>query len=228
VNTIPVTILDNFLSNPNDVKNFSLNLEYTQAKFGNYPGKRTECLSKIHPEYYRYINTSILSIFFPSNPPPTWDALTQFHLTQNLEKTGWIHQDPNIQITALIYLFDENPSINRGTSLFELKPGLISPFNNKEEKNLYNHMSKHYLTGKISQEIYEMKTKWEKNTFNKILNIKDKFNRILIFDPSIFHANNIVNTPELNERLTLISFIKGISSPFNFPIPRLKQTPMIY
>jgi hypothetical protein len=221
--TVPTTILDNFLDNPKDIRNFGLKLKYTQAELGNYPGKRTECLSQIHPEYYNYINTTILSLFFPSEPIPTWDAITQFHLTKNLEKTGWIHQDPNIQITALIYLSNDDPSVNRGTSFFELKSGLISPFNNKGERSLYNYMPKHYLTGKIDQEVYEIKTKWEEKTFNKTLNIKDKFNRIIIFDPSTFHANNIANTPELNERLTLISFIYGISSPFNFPIPRSKQ-----
>ena len=221
--TVPITILDNFLHNSKSVRNFGLKLKYNQAELGNYPGKRTECLSNIHPEYYSYINTLILSLFFPSKPLPTWQAHTQFHLTQNLEKTGWIHQDDNVQITALIYLSDDDPNVNRGTSFFELKPGLISPYNTKKEKDLYNHMPEHYLTGKIPQEIYKMKTEWEEKTFNKILNVKDKFNRILIFDPSTFHANNIANTPELNERLTLISFIKGISSPFNFPIPRSRQ-----
>lgn len=227
MNTVPVTILDNFLNDPYGIRDFGLSLEYSQAERGNYPGKRTECLSTIHPEYYKYINRTILSLFFPSEPPPTFNAQTQFHLTQNLEKSGWIHQDPNVQITALIYLSNNDPGVNRGTSLYNLKPGIIHPYNSQEEKELYFEMPQHYLTGKITDKVYKARTQWEEKTFNKTLDIKDKFNRLIAFDPSIFHSNNVANTPELNERLTLISFISGISSPFNFPIPRCKQSPQI-
>ena len=228
MNTIPVTISDNFLNNPNDIRNWALSLKYTSPEDGKYPGERTECLSNIDNEYYRYINRSILSLFFPSNTPTGWSATTRFQKIHNLEKEGWIHQDESVQITAIIYLSMDDPQVNRGTSLYNLKKGIIHPINSPSVRELYNkELPKHYKTGKIEENVYKKRTEWEKRTFTKVLDINDKYNRLIAFDPVIFHANNIVNTSKLNERLTLISFFYGIQNPNNFPIPRYKQTPMM-
>jgi hypothetical protein len=219
--TIPVTILDDFLDNPNEVREWALSLEYQKSKKGNYPGKRSKFLDEIHPPFYDYINKKILNLFFPSSPA-SWVSETEFHISTNLEKTGWIHQDPN-HITAIIYLSPEEPGVNRGTSLYKLKQNKLHPYNSPEESTLIQHMPNHYLTGKISEEVFNLKNDWEKNTFDKILDIPDKFNRLIAFDPYTYHANNNITSKESPDRLTLITFINEISHPANFPIPRSKQ-----
>lgn len=222
--TIPVTILDNFLDNPNFIRDWALSLKYEKAKHGNFPGGRSKCLSTLHPFFYDFLNKKILNLFFP-NTPVTWEAQTYFHLSKNIEKTGWIHQD-NKQITSIIYLSPEDSNVNRGTSLYELKPNKIHAYNSHKESTLNQHMPDHYLTGNINEEVYNLKNNWENNTFNKILDIQDKFNRLICFDPYTLHANNNIISKSSKDRLTLITFINSISHPSNFPIPRSKQIPL--
>ena len=220
--TVPITILDDFLNNPETIREFGLSLEYAPSATNNFPGKRTRCLSQIHSGFFNYLNHRILNLFFPSIPK-TWSSSMFFHLSKDLEKTGWIHQD-SVQITSIIYLSPQSPKVNKGTSLYELKQNSIHPYNNQRDYNLNNDRISHYSTNKIPLETYNNKTLWEENTFNKILDIPDKFNRLVCFDPYTYHANNNIKSEDSKDRLTLITFIKDISHPTNFPIPRSKRT----
>lgn len=220
--TIPITILDDFLDNPKTIREFGLSLNYSQSPMGNFPGKRTKCISTIHPPLFEYISKKTLSLFFP-NSPITWEATMYFHLSKDLEKTGWIHQDP-FQITSLIYLSPPTPNVNRGTSLYKLLSNKFHPYNSPKESDIYKNMPSHYITDKISQETYNKKSQWEEKTFHKILDIPDMFNRLICFDPSTYHANNNIKSPNSQDRLTLITFYNNLSHPSNFPIPRSKQT----
>lgn len=223
--TVPVTILDNFLDNPDDIREWASTLEYSPAPNNNYPGVRTECLSRIFPSFYQYINSKILSLFFPldyESPPTEFTALTQFHYTPDLQDTGWIHQDPN-HITALIYLSPPDPNVNRGTSIYKLKKGIInSHYLIQNDPKFFQNMKNHYIDSKMDNETSLKKKNYEENTFEKILDIKDEYNRLIVFDPKCYHANNQVNSSISPGRLTMISFINNVSSPKGFPITRSK------
>ena len=220
--TVPVTVLDDFLDNPNAIRNFALSLNYTQSPIGNYPGGRTECISQIHSPFYSYVSKKILNLFFPTELK-TGTSSMYFHLSKDTEGTGWIHQD-NAQITSIIYLSPEDLEINRGTSLYKLKENKFSPFNTPQENSIVNYMPDHYLTGKIDEKTHRVKNNWEEITFDKILDIPDRFNRLICFDPATYHANNNIKSPNSPDRLTLITLFYKISHPSNFPIPRSKQT----
>jgi hypothetical protein len=218
----PITIQDDFATNPESLRDFALSLDYTPSPTYIYPGGRTKCLSLLHPPLFEDINKKILKLFFPENDL-RFKAITYFHNSKDLEKTGWIHQDPT-QMTAILYLSKEDPNVNRGTSLFSLKSNKFFPYSNPQEKKLYEHMHTHYQTNKISNEIFEAKTKWESQTFSKILDIPDKFNRLICFDPFTYHSNNNTMSKTSPERLTLISFITHILSPEEPPTIRSKRT----
>ena len=221
---IPTTILDNFLDNPDDIKEWALTLNFQSPTDNVYPGKRTECLSNIFHPFFHLLNNKILSLLFPFSPPPSYSANTYFQYISDFEGSGWVHQDHN-QITALIYLSPPDPNINRGTSMYKLKKGTIHPlFHTYNIPNFFDKRKKHYLSGKINNETLLEKDKFEKNTFEKILDVKDEYNRLLVFDPKIYHTNNSFSSPSSTKRLTLISFIDNIVSPYSFPSIRSKQT----
>lgn len=218
--SIPISITDNFLQNPYNFKEWGLNLKYSSSPINNYPGKRTECLSKIHPFLYKNINEQILSLYFPQIPEK-WTAKTHFHLIspKDFKGTGWIHQDPN-QITSIIYL-SSNPNSNEGTSLYELNFNRLHPYNTLNDQQIPYLMRENYKNSSLSKEKQKFKDEWDVENFTKILDISSKFNRLLSFDPSTFHSNNFTSS---SERLTLISFIDNV---FSSPTIRSKQINII-
>ena len=222
MNFLPYTIYDNFLRNPDTIKNWALTLNYTSPPVPIFPGKRTECLSKINPSFFHHYNSKILSLFFSNDVNYEFNAITQFHLSKDIEEKGWIHQDPAI-FTALLYLSDEDPNVNRGTSLYEMKPDVVPGEANFDFLNSIKY--EQYGTGKIDKEKNKIKEDYENNNFNKILDIKDKYNRIFCFDSSgeIFHSSNNHSSPSSKERLTLITFINEVRTNEMFPIVKSRR-----
>ena len=59
MNIFPVTSINNFFKEPDEVVKFANSLKYTKPKEGIYPGVRTENLHKVD---YAFFNATILSI----------------------------------------------------------------------------------------------------------------------------------------------------------------------
>ena len=216
--TIPVTILDDFLDNPNTVRDWGLSLPFTSSPEGRWPGKRTECISQIDPYYFEYINQKILSLFFENRH--NFSCSLHFQLIEDYQGTGWIHQDKNL-FTFIIYLSQEN-EINCGTSIYNLNKNTHSPIDLLNNSQISNLQNLHHLEKNLTPQQQKIKSTYETSSFNKTLDIKDKYNRLLCFSSETFHsANNFSNND--SPRLTLIGFIRKISIE-NLPVTRSKQT----
>jgi len=228
MNFIPYTITDDFLLNPNAIRDWGLSLNYTPHPESIYPGKRTECLSTINPYFYYHLNSKILNLFFSSNDEYQFEAITHFHLSKGMEGKGWIHQDPAI-FTSIIYLSDSDPNVNRGTSLYKLKPHLFLDHNSSDDFKIDPLRNEHYANGKLNEEKTKIKENYENSTFNKVLDVNDQYNRLICFDSSggIYHSSNNLSSPIIEERLTLITFITAVQTKEMFPIVKLKkQSPL--
>jgi len=217
---IPITILDDFFKKPENIIDFSKTVEYKSDKDHSWPGKRSDCLSLIHPPLYRHINNKVLSLFFEDTQFKVESSL-QFQIIENDEDTGWIHQDKCL-FTYIIYLSPDN-EINRGTSLYKLKDKKPHFLNNGKEFDLNTNIRKnHFMTKKISEKDKNLKKNWEDNTFDKVLDVKDNFNRIICFSSEMFHASNKFNN-NLSPRLILIGFVEKIQNQNIFPMTRFSQ-----
>jgi len=62
----PVSVVDNFFSNPDKVVKFAESLTYTQSN-GFYPGKRTELIHKVNYDFFSNTIFKVLSLFFYLN-----------------------------------------------------------------------------------------------------------------------------------------------------------------
>lgn len=228
MNTFPITLLDNFLKNPDSIRNFALSLKFNPSP-GHHPGKRTNCISQFHPGFFNEINQKILSLFFPIDTSLNkenfqFKAQSYFNLSKNLENTGWIHRDDGIVLTAMIYLSPSDPNINRGTSFYTVKSNLIHYHKNEDDLLLEQNMSNHYKSGKLDPKLQQQKEEYEKTSYDKVLDVKDKYNRLVTFDPvSLFHKNNNINSLNSPDRLTFITFFESIKSYNVFPITRCKM-----
>ena len=216
--SIPLTILDNFLPNPIPVKEFGLNAEYEKTPESYFPGVRTKCLSEIHPPFYNIINKKVLSLFFENANKLNFQSKLYFQKIQNYKGSGWVHMDQNV-FTYIIYLTES--SLNCGTSFYKLKEDMIYPFRNSDEHNFYLDKRKHYKNKFYSKEDEQKKEFIETNNFTQVLDIKDKFNRLVCFPAEMFHSSNILGDGD-STRLTLIGFITHIGSS-NLPLLRTQQ-----
>ena len=214
--TIPLTILDNFLHNPDAVKDWALSLNYINTP--NAPGKRTECLSKIHPKFYKYVNYKVLNLFFehPVNPLK-FNSSLNFQLIENLEGKGWVHQD-NSLFTFIIYLHESNPEIDCGTSIWNLKSNLISNINSPQDESNERQKHLHYNNQPFDKKAYFSHHK----NFKKDISIPDKYNRLVVFSGDQFHSANYFNN-KISPRLTLIGFVYNVNNAY-LPTIRSNQT----
>ena len=219
--TVPITIIDDFLPNPNATKNWALDLEYPLQGKDRYPGVRSLDLGNIHPSFYKYITKKINSIFFEETQGIK--ATGYFQNITSLPETGWIHQDPCLY-TAILYLSPSDPNIDRGTSLYDLKPNTFFGVRNINDANVWEIQKRHYLNNFISPEDLKIKNQYENEVFDLKINIPDKFNRLAVFPGDIYHANNYIISPNVKDRLTLILFFYKIYTSNEYPILRSKLT----
>ena len=135
---IPTTIVDNFFSNPNEIREYALGLDFDYPR-GIYPGYRTAQIKNINPELYQKINDQILTLFF--NPATDAEFLnitveSQFQYIPENFGSGWIHQDidlNNRNLAGVIYLTPNGPA-NAGTSIYrQLKDIDMSVFRYRNE-----------------------------------------------------------------------------------------------
>jgi hypothetical protein len=212
--TIPLTVLDNFFDNPQEVKDYALSLKYSPEPDGKWPGKRTENLINIHFPFYKYVCNKVLSLFFEN--PVNHHIDLKFQLIEDYQGKGWVHQDPTI-FTFLIYLHKENPEIDCGTTLWNLDPNLLSPINSENDHNLFNSRREHHKTKKTLSKDQSLQYK----KFKKSISIPDKFNRFIGFSSEHFHSANSFDN-NISSRLTLIGFVENLNTS-KLPIIRSKQ-----
>lgn len=148
------TIIDNFYSDPDSVRDFALSLDFSVS--GNYPGLRTQpCtneggyIDNIKLSLEKIINKKITEF-------PLDNYNTAFQLTLEGDTT-WVHHDA-MSYAAVVYLTPDAP-LESGTAIYRhnitgiMKHGPEQPldFNNfsipedqweivAEAKNIYNRL----------------------------------------------------------------------------------------
>lgn len=162
--------IDNFYSNPMDVREFALKQEFKVR--GNYPGQRTESfLSDATKKTLR-------DILYPfAGEITNWggEYTGSFQYTTASDRS-WIHADSTTDWAAVCYLTPDAP-LTAGTGIFRHKETGWSNFN-------YRNNDPEYLRqappGHDSQDY----TKWE--MVDRIGNV---FNRLILYRADNYHVS---------------------------------------
>lgn len=162
-----LTIVDNFYTNPNEVREYALSLPYSVR--GNYPGYRTKSFlgtSEAESTKKRFEDILNIDIY-------NWDNLgedsynTAFQLTYDCDKT-WIHRDIN-EYAGVLYLTPDAPC-SGGTSFYrhiETNTKHMNPLSeNPEDKKILE------ILDRDSNDL----TKWERTDY-----AANYFNRLILF-----------------------------------------------
>ena len=116
-----ITVIDNFLQNPDDVRRMALSQTYRKndASKGYWPGGRTEQISELNPEYANLINQKVLSVAYNIEKSSTLAAKisTEFQYVTNDFGFGKVHRD-NDEVAAVLYLTPDAP-VDSGTEFYK-------------------------------------------------------------------------------------------------------------
>ena len=214
----PITIIDNFYENFNEIKKYALNLEYVEKVRFTMPGVHTKYLGEINPLLFNKCTKKLLSVFNDRKIIENigFECKTKFEKIypygKSYSKEGWIHADDDNKLSAILYLngeYEEGTSFyvnknlwNYDTSLMKYKHELYKGNNpNADEYN--NHLLKH------------------NSQFKEILKVPLVENRLVIFDSSILHRSDGFGN-ENNPRMIQTFFFGQIYAD-NFPIPEVKR-----
>jgi hypothetical protein len=221
----PVVVMDNFYSNPDEIREYALSLEYFPAEENRHPGKRTKPLHEIDQTFNDFCISKFLSLYYNlDNTFVQWNVQTRFQLIEsyNEDPESWlnknfIHTDGNCTLAGIVYL-NYNANINAGTSMYRpvKQLGLIDT-DMVIRKQFYNNEP-------VEQEYIEQ-IKYHTSQFEETLTVKNIYNRVVAYDANVFHAGSTVHVGN-EARLTQVFFVHEVTAEnIRTPIDRVRNYP---
>ncbi|MGJ8619364.1 MAG: DUF6445 family protein [Methylophilaceae bacterium] len=220
MNLYPVTILENFYENPDEVRRFALSQKYKyryQMKDENYvfPGSRTKDLFTINKSLFEKANRKIISIFHTGDDLTRWSITTSFQSVSEEYGEGVIHTDHNTVFAAVLYLTPDAP-LDSGTSLF--KPN--DKFNQEKYEWCLKENDRRFDQGEIV-----MDTSYH-DMFDEVVRINNVYNTLILYEGRHYHAANKFFGKTLKDsRLAQVFFVNKIDAQkySSFPVWRSQQ-----
>ena len=228
----PITCCDGFYEDPDVVREYALSLDY-ENKPGVYPGFRSDMLSELNEEFCFKAVNKMLSMFDDFDPEgndnqfvfTTWFQKI-WPYSENKDDTvnnGWIHLDGNTIVAAVVYL-DPNPTVDSGTSMFKPKKDFVN-FGDAEVEDVKETRiqinSSYKPSNKELIEKYEKYLVTNNSHFEKTLEVKNQYNRLIAYDGQQYHAQSSYWSEHEEFRLTQVFFLNEMIAPQNC-IPKTK------
>ena len=219
----PSTQILNFFDNPYDIIHFADSLEY-ERNLGTYPGARTEDMSLVAPEFFRFLCQRTLAIFYPGITDKSffvyWNADARFQkITYDDLVDGtktWVHDDREATFTSIVYL---SPNmLGNGTGIYLPKSTGDVYYSDKASESKKNHYHKNSIEDK---EKYLKELEAHNSKFHRAAYFDSIFNSHLIFDGHYPHKAE-TNIKEGETRLTLITFFYQVNAPY-FPLGNMRK-----
>lgn len=213
----PIVCVDDFYEDPDKIRDLALSLNYSKTE-AICPGVRTDYLFNIDKNLFDKFCEKLMSLYYNFNVDScNWTIETCFQKTErksddfsSILNIGWNHLDGNVLAAGVIYL-NKNPILDSGTTISSLKT----------EKNSFDYTSRDQFYTKGLSENYEEKLKKHDSFFEDSLVIKNKYNRLIMYDSSYWHKETNFISSENEDRLTQVFFIHNLESK-TYPIQRLK------
>ena len=210
----PTIIVDDFLDNPDELINFSKNLDFYYDEKYLWPGIRTRPLYEIDKDLFIFLGNKILYSY--GLEKFEYNAEAEFQLVNKNYYSGWIHRDSPRVLTSIIYL-NKKGNINSGTSLYKPIENYEKMQSNvdiifKCRRNFIKNMAENdnYIITKKEKDAL----KWQHEFYEEVLNVKNLYNRMFTFESGIWHSANEYPNETMEPRLTLVYFFFNIDTQF--------------
>lgn len=220
MNLYPVTIVEDFYENPDEIRRFALaqqynfcherkNLEYV------YPGSRTKDLFDLDKNLHEKICKRLISVFHNTeHDHMRWAISTNFQSVTEEYRDGIIHTDQNTIFAAVLYLTPDAP-LNAGTSLYRKNDG----FSQKAYEQALAINDKRFRAGEIV-----MDSSYH-GMFDEVVRVNNVYNTLILYEGEHFHAaNNFFGKTIKDSRLAQVFFINKIDAQKHsvFPLKRVE------
>ena len=201
--TYPITIVDNFFEDPDEVVKLSKDIKWYKPDIGNWPGERTTQLHHELPRFFNYFGERIHWLFHDQTPE-YWNLQAHFQRIKpfgddqwDKRNQGWIHQDIDTWFAGIVYL-NPDPSPNSGTSIYSTKQGYSLQY--KEEMGMKEKL---YLGKDFNMDEYNKAFDSMREQYVETCSVENVYNRFVLFSGQTHHG---VKTFGTKERLTLNFF----------------------
>ena len=219
----PALCIDNFYNNPDEVRDFALSLEFKKQP-GNYPGERSNCLHEVNREFFNVFCEKLFSIFYNYNSDYIeWNIDTCFQKIYPYSEdrnsplnSGWYHQDSHSVAAGVIYL-NPNSNLDAGTTIGKVE-------NSEIDYDDYSYRNRLYAGEDINKLEYQRKILNHNSKFNKTLEFKNVYNRLILYDTAYWHKETNFLANDYEPRLTQIFFIDRLEASSGTPINRVKNS----
>tara|TARA_B100001175_G_scaffold231918_1_gene198469 strand:+ start:203 stop:862 length:660 start_codon:yes stop_codon:yes gene_type:complete len=204
----PVTIVDNFFDDPDEIVEMAENLKWYPPSLGNWPGLRTKQLHAEEKRFFQYFGEKIHHLFHDVMPD-YWELEAHFQKIEPFSEDkwdkrnqGWIHQDINRWFGGIVYL-TKDPEPDTGTSVYHVKKGYS--YQTQQEMGMKEKL---YKGEEI--DIDEYNKAWDKmrEQYVETVSVKNVYNRFVLFGGKSHHG---VITFGTKERTTLNFFGSAIT-----------------
>lgn len=221
MNLYPVTILENFYENPDEIRRFALSQKYKYRREIKdtpyvYPGCRSKDLSTINKPLFEKVSKKIISLFHNAeNDFMQWAIATSFQSVSKEFGEGVIHTDQNTVFAAVLYLTPDAP-LDSGTSLF--KPN--TKFDQERYEWCLKENDRRFDQGEIV-----MDTSYH-DMFDEVVRINNVYNTLILYEGRHYHAANKFFGKTLKDsRLAQVFFVNKIDAQkySSFPVWRSQQ-----
>jgi len=220
MNYYPITVVENFYENPDEIRKFALSQEYKHCfEIKDYPftfpGSRTEDLSVIHPELFQKVCHKLTSLFHNfEHDVLRWQISTCFQsVTKDFER-GVIHHDENTVFAGVLYL-NPKSSKNSGTTLYKVGKS-FDP--SKYEAALKANDDRFKKNQPVDTTYHQM--------FEEIVNVQNIYNSLIVYEGHHHHsANEFFGDTLENSRLAQVFFCHRVDATKEsaFPLLRAKE-----
>lgn len=187
----PITIVDNFLTEPFKFAKYVKGLQFNKNEKGNYPGTRTNPLDQENNGLFMDVATKTLALFY-ENIPQAWgldmriQKIMPFAATKeeqySFKNQGWIHTDSDNALVGILYL-DEDPLPNTGTDFYKEKEGYAYGI-----KGAIDLKEDFYLGKEVDEEEHEKAFHSLNDQYEKTISIENVFNRLILFRGNQLHG----------------------------------------
>jgi Family of unknown function (DUF6445) len=225
MNNFPITVIDDFYTNPDEVRQLALNQKYRynyeQQTPNIYPGQRSDELNIIDKAFSDKFWSKIFSVFFDLNYQHytmKCEVSSCFQLITEDYETDWIHQDGTV-FSGVIYLTPDAP-LDCGTSVYKSNSNYDFHRNGELGNIKYDFYHDNIKPNNYTDSRMELNS-----MFTETVAVNNLYNRAIIYDGTLFHGakkffGNTLATARLTQVFSLIALDTADQA---YPLRRLKQ-----
>ena len=208
----PVTVIDDFFPNIEEVLNLAKSQNYERFGVANYPGLTSEkFINDVSPVLTNFTVNKIVNIYWDTtlhawkgeynvdfqliNPMAPVDSVLNKGLIHRDDEAGWI-------MTGICYL-NSTSCFDTGTTFYEKKD-----WSTWEPDKKYLKQAREFnKTGQVP-EGFEKRVKENQALFTETIKVQSKPNRMVLFPSGMFHTQTSYG---VDSRYTLRIFLRSVS-----------------